>query len=88
MWVAFVTVCVNYYYTPNFKMGLGNSKKPEVERSMSLNSMRKHNLELTLVQLNELMKTRGKETVAKIEQDYGCVEDLCNKLGVAPNEGT
>ena len=70
-------------------MGLTGSKEepPKVQRSVSANSMRKHHLELTPAQLKELMQTRGKETVAKIEADYGSVENLCNKLGVVPTEG-
>lgn len=68
----------------------GRSKEEgdlKLQQSLSVNSMRKHNLEITTAQLNELMMTRGKETVAMIEEKYGNVEQLCAKLGVAPSEG-
>ena len=69
-------------------MGLSGSKEePKLQRTVSANSMRKHNLDLTPAQLKELMQTRGKETVAKIENEYGNVEGLCDKLGVVPTEG-
>jgi Ca2+ transporting ATPase len=41
---------------------------------------------ITLKQLRELMETRGREGVAKI-QDYGSVQEICKKLYTSPSEG-
>lgn len=41
---------------------------------------------ITLKQLRELMETRGREGIAKV-QDYGGVQDICKKLYTSPNEG-
>jgi len=41
---------------------------------------------ITLKQLRELMETRGREGIAKV-QDYGGVQDVCKKLYTSPNEG-
>lgn len=41
---------------------------------------------ITLKQLRELMETRGREGIAKL-QDHGGVQDICKKLYTSPNEG-
>jgi Ca2+ transporting ATPase len=41
---------------------------------------------ITLKQLRELMETRGREGVTKI-QDYGGVQEICKKLYTSPSEG-
>ncbi|XP_069694644.1 plasma membrane calcium-transporting ATPase 3 isoform X10 [Periplaneta americana] len=41
---------------------------------------------ITLKQLRELMETRGREGVAKI-QEYGGVQEICRKLYTSPSEG-
>jgi hypothetical protein len=41
---------------------------------------------ITLKQLRELMETRGREGIAKV-QDYGGVQEICKKLYTSPSEG-
>jgi len=41
---------------------------------------------ITLKQLRELMESRGREGINKI-QDCGGVQDICKKLYTSPNEG-
>ncbi|XP_075587313.1 plasma membrane calcium-transporting ATPase 3 isoform X1 [Dermatophagoides farinae] len=45
------------------------------------------NFDINLMELRELMDCRGLETIAKIQQKYGSVQNLCQKLRTSQNEG-
>ena len=42
----------------------------------------------TLKELRELMEQRGLDAVARIQQQYGGVLELCRRLYTSPTEGT
>jgi len=42
----------------------------------------------TLKELRELMEQRGIDAVARIQQQYGGVLELCRRLYTSPTEGT
>lgn len=41
----------------------------------------------SLMDLRSLMELRGTEAVVKIQEDYGGVEGLCQRLKTSPTEG-
>lgn len=43
--------------------------------------------EVTVMQLRELMDCRGHEAIQKIQQQFGDVHNLCEKLRTSTNEG-
>ncbi|OTF77092.1 plasma membrane calcium-transporting ATPase 3-like protein [Euroglyphus maynei] len=43
--------------------------------------------EITVMELRELMDSRGQESISKIQQKYGSVMNLCQKLRTSQNEG-
>nr|XP_027200064.1 plasma membrane calcium-transporting ATPase 2-like [Dermatophagoides pteronyssinus] len=43
--------------------------------------------DITVMELRELMDCRGQETISKIQQKYGSVLNLCQKLRTSQNEG-
>ncbi|CAG2118658.1 unnamed protein product, partial [Medioppia subpectinata] len=43
--------------------------------------------DVSVMQLRELMDSRGQEGIQKIQQQFGNVFGICNALRTAPNEG-
>jgi hypothetical protein len=43
--------------------------------------------DVSVMQLRELMDNRGQEGIAKIQQQFGNVFNICNSLRTSPNEG-
>ncbi|KAH9404998.1 hypothetical protein TYRP_000832, partial [Tyrophagus putrescentiae] len=69
-------------------MGLGSSRNTSPTlKTVSEQTMRQQNLQVTLKQLQTLMECRGMTMVQAIQTDFGSVEQLCAQLGVQQTEG-
>lgn len=69
-------------------MGFGSSRNTSPTlKTVSEQTMRQQNLQVTLKQLQTLMECRGMTMVQAIQTDFGSVEQLCAQLGVQQTEG-
>ena len=98
--LVFSTFCYCHYvrcelthFPARNEMAPGKTKNSK-SQSQQCKSVLAPSAELNLVwfgctpkELKELMETRGPEAVARIQNKYGSVDELCRRLAVSPNEG-